>query len=254
MPGHGRAGARGRSAEDGDQEFQFGGTGFSDFFEQFFGRRQPRSDFDDLLRRSGRTTGARGAGGSQFASRGSDIEGDILVTLHEALQGSMRSLSLQRVDPRTGEKEKETFTVRIPPGAQEGRRIRVPGKGGPGVGGGAAGDLFLRVRLETHPDFELRGADLYHGLELAPWEAVLGRQVAVPTLSGTIKLRIPPGTKNGKQISVRGQGLPTGPTGERGDIYVVVQIQVPVEISDEERELWEKLAKVSRFNPRETEA
>ena len=85
-------------------------------------------------------------------------------------------------------------------------------------------------------------------------EAVLGRQVAVPTLSGTIKLRIPSGTKNGKQLRVRGQGLPTGPTGERGDIYVVVQIQVPVEISEEERELWEKLARVSRFNPRETEA
>jgi curved DNA-binding protein len=246
-------GRRGWSTADGGEEFHFGGTGFSDFFEQFFGRRQSNPDVDDLFRRSSRPAGSRARGGAEYAARGSDIEGDILVTLDEALHGSMRSLSLQRIDPQTGTTETETFTVRIPPGAQEGRRIRVPGKGGAGVGGGPAGDLFLRVRLASHPDFEVRGADLYHELNLAPWEAVLGRQVAVPTLSGTIKLRIPPGTKNGKQLRVRGQGLPKSPGGERGDLYVVVQLQIPETISEEERGLWEKLARTSRFNPRETE-
>ena len=244
---------RGWSTSEGDQEFHFGGTGFSDFFEQFFGRRQPTSDFENLFRRSARTGGARGVGGAEFAARGEDIEGDILVTLDEAMHGSMRPITLQRTDPRTGQQESETFTVRIPPGAQEGRRIRVPGKGGLGVGGGQAGDLFLRVRLGAHPDFEVRGADLYHELELTPWEAVLGRHVAVPTLSGTIKLRIPPGTSTGKQLRVRGLGLPKSPGGERGDIYVVVRIQVPMTVSDEERALWEQLARVSRFNPRQTE-
>jgi curved DNA-binding protein len=245
--------ARGWNGAGEGQEFHFGGTGFSDFFEQFFGRRQPTSNYEDLLRQAGR--GGRGAkGGAGFAARGSDIEGDLLVTLHEAMHGSMRSLSLQRVDPQTGETETDTFTVRIPPGAQEGRRIRVPGKGGPGIGSGPAGDLFLRVRLAAHPDFEVRGADLYHELELAPWEAVLGRHVAVPTLSGTIKLRIPPGTSNGKQLRVRGQGLPRSPGGERGDLYVVVSVQVPTTISDEERALWEKLARLSRFNPRDADA
>jgi curved DNA-binding protein len=253
--GAGHGGPRGAYAGGGngdDQEFHFGGTGFSDFFEQFFGRRQSATDFDDLLRRSGRSGNAR-AGRAEHASRGSDIEGDILVTLHEALNGSMRSLSLQRVDPRTGRSDTETFTVRIPPGAQEGRRIRVPGKGGPGHGGGAAGDLFLRVRFAAHPEFEVRGADLYHELELAPWEAVLGRQIAVPTLTGTIKLRIPPGTQHGKQLRVREQGLPKSPGGARGDLYVVATIQVPPTASDEERVLWEKLAQISRFNPRERE-
>jgi curved DNA-binding protein len=248
--------ARGRRAWSGagdDQEVHFGGTGFSDFFEQFFGRTGSRADVEDLFRRSG-SAGTRGPGGPSYAARGSDVEGDILVTLDEALQGSMRSISMQRVDPRTGAAENETFTVRIPPGAQEGRRIRVPGKGGAGVGGGVAGDLFLRVRLAAHPDFEVRGADLYHELQLAPWEAVLGRQVAVPTLSGTLKLRIPPGTTNGKQLRVRGQGLPKSPGGERGDLYVVVHLQVPVTITDEERGLWEKLARASRFNPRDAEA
>jgi curved DNA-binding protein len=252
--GGSRGARRGWDAQGNEQEFHFGGTGFSDFFEQFFGRRQATSDFDDLLRRSARTGRGRASGASEFAARGSDIEGDILVTLHEAMHGSMRPLSLQRVDPRTGATETESFTVRIPPGAQEGRRIRVPGKGGPGTGGGPAGDLFLRVRLAAHPDFEVRGADLYHDLELAPWEAVLGRQVAVPTLSGTIKLRIPPGTRSGKHLRVRSQGLPRSPGGDRGDLYVVTRVQVPAALSDEERALWEKLAQVSRFNPRQTEA
>jgi curved DNA-binding protein len=237
---------RGWNGQGEDQEFHFGGTGFSDFFEQFFGRRQTSTDFDDLLRRS-----ARGGRGAEGAARGHDIEGDMLVTLDEAMHGSMRSISLQRGDPRTGRAETETFTVRIPPGAQEGRRIRVPGKGGAGTGGAPSGDLFLRVKLAAHPDFEVRGGDLYHELDLAPWEAVLGRHVAVPTLSGTIKLRIPPGTGNGKQLRVRGQGLPKGPGGERGDLYVVVSVQVPSNVTDEERALWEKLAKLSRFNPRD---
>src|SRR5262249_10937526 len=149
-------------------------------------------------------------GGGMGPTKGVDIEGDILVTLHEAMHGSMRPLTLRHTNPETGETEKESFTVRIPPGAQEGRRIRVPGKGGAGAGGGSAGDLFLRVRLSAHPDFEVRGTDLYHQLELAPWEAVLGQQVAVPTLSGVIKLRIPPGTGSGKHLRVRGQGLPQG--------------------------------------------
>jgi curved DNA-binding protein len=249
FPGHPpprRAGApNGREEE---REFHFGGTGFSDFFEQFFGGRRAGTDFDDLFRRSARDAGAR-----EVDARGEDIEGDILVTLHEAMNGSMRTLTLRRTNPQTGETDSETFTVRIPPGAREGRRIRIPGKGEPGFGKGSAGDLYLRVRLEAHPDFEVRGADLYHTLELAPWEAVLGAQVAVPTLSGVIKLRIPPGTTTGKQLRVRGQGLPQPGGSEPGDLYVVAEVQVPSTISEQERAAWETLASASRFNPRESE-
>jgi curved DNA-binding protein len=238
-----------RAEGGGDREFHFGGTGFSDFFEQFFGRGRRTANAEDFFTRSRRGRGE--VDEPEYAERGAEVEGDILVTLHEAMHGSMRQISLQRIDPRTGEAETETFTVRIPPGAQEGRRIRVPGKGGPGVGGGPSGDLYLRVRLEAHPDFSVRGVDLYHDLELAPWEAVLGRHVVVPTLSGTIKLRVPPGASNGQQLRVRGQGLPKGPSGERGDLYVVVSVQVPSNITPEERTLWENLARVSRFNPRD---
>lgn len=240
-----------------EPEVHFGGTGFSDFFEQFFsggGAGGGRAaDFEEMFGPGRRSGGAAQAGGAH-ARRGSDIEGDILVTLDEVLHGSMRTISLQRVDPRTGEAETETFTVRIPPGAQEGRRIRVPGKGGQGSGGAESGDLFLRVRLAAHPDFEVRGADLFYTLELAPWEAVLGAQLVVPTLSGSVKLKIPPGTTQGRQLRVSHQGLPRGTGGERGDLYVVAQVEVPTTVSPAERELWEKLAHGSRFNPREKEA
>ena len=219
------------------QEWHFGGTGFSDFFEQFFGGgRANHQGFP----------GGRGA----RARRGSDVEGDILVTLEEAMQGTVRPLSLEVTNPQTGDSETHSFKVRIPPGATDGRRIRVPGRGEPGHGGGPAGDLILRVRHAAHPDFSTREHDLYHELEIAPWDAVLGAEVVVPTLDGSIKLRIPAGTAHGKQLRVRSRGLPKGKNGERGDFHVVVAVQMPTKLTDEERALWEKLREVSHFNPR----
>jgi curved DNA-binding protein len=228
------------------QEFHFGGTGFSDFFEQLFGR-------------SG--GGGFGFGGRDFEAaesaqprgpaRGYDIEGDILVTLDEAMRGSVRSISLERVNPKTGQTEAQTFKVRVPVGVKEGQTIRIPGKGGDGANGGTSGDLFLHVRYAAHPDFRARGSDLHCDLDLAPWEAVLGTTVSVPTLESPVKVRIPAGTNNGCQLRVRGRGLPRGRDGERGDLYVVVNVQLPPQLSDEERELWEKLGRVSRFNPRQ---
>jgi curved DNA-binding protein len=133
----------------------------------------------------------------------------------------------------------------------EGRRIRVPGKGEPGVGGAPAGDLYLRVRYAAHPDFQVRGADLYHDVDLAPWEAVLGATVAAPSFEGAIQVRIPPATNHGAHLRVRGHGLPKGRGGERGDLYVVANIQVPAQLTEKERTLWEELRRTSRFNPRE---
>ena len=237
--------SRQEPGREGAHEFHFHGTGFSDFFEQFFSGAS-RPDFG----------GGRGfdfggeASAAQGPRRGHDIEGDILVTLAEAMHGTTRPISLQSVDPKTGATETRSFTVRIPPGAAEGRRIRVPGKGEPGAAGGETGDLFLRVRYAAHPDFRARESDLYYDLELAPWEAVLGAHVVVPSFDGPIKLRIPPGTNHGRQLRVRGHGLPKGRTGERGDLHVVANIQVPTSLSDEERTLWEKLAQTSRFIPR----
>ena len=223
------------------QEFNFGGTGFSDFFEQYFGGAS-RFGFP------GGMPGAARAGARQ--QRGNDIEGDILVTLEEAMHGSVRPVSLKTTDPRSGRTQTQTFQVRIPPGVTNGKRIRVPGQGEPGAGGAEAGDLYLRVRHAAHPDFSTQGSDVYYELDIAPWEAVLGADLPVPTLDGLIKLRIPPGSGNGQHLRVRGRGLPKGKSGERGDFHAVLSVQLPDKLSDEERAQWEKLRAVSRFNPR----
>lgn len=252
--GAGRGGGGGRQHYD----FRFGGTGFSDFFEQLFGA-------------AGR--GGRGGFGQaetdDYAERGRDIEGDILVTLNEAVNGSVRAVSLQRtvvceqcggagirakspctVCSGSGQVRKtETYQVRIPAGVSEGQRLRIPGRGEGGAGGGRAGDLFLRVRLAKHPDFEVKGQNLICEAEVAPWEAVLGAQVSVPTLDGAINIKVPAGTQNGQHLRLRGHGLPVK-GGARGDLLVKISIEVPAMASERERALWEQLAEASNFNPR----
>lgn len=236
--GGGFAGAGGAG-----QEFHFGGTGFSDFFEQFFGGGS-RYGFPEGFEE------APAGGPKGRARRGHDIEGDILVTLEEAMNGTLRPISLQTVNRQTGQVETHDFQVRIPPGATDGRRIRVPGQGEPGRNGGTAGDLYLRVRHAAHPDFTTREADLYHELDVAPWEAVLGAEIIVPTLDGSIKLRLPAGAENSQQLRVRGRGLPKGKGGERGDFYVTVNVVLPASVSEAERKLWEQLRAASTFQPR----
>ncbi len=224
-------------------EIHFDGTGFSDFFEQFFGSRgRPSGGF-------GRTRG-NGVGGETFAQRGQDIEADILVTLDEILHGSTRTIHLQRADPRTGQSVKQTLRVKIPPGVREAQLIRLAGKGQAGIGGGDSGNLYLRVKFAQHPDFRVRGADLYYDLDLAPWEAVLGATVHIPILDGTVSLKIPAGTMAERQLRLRGRGLPTS-DGTRGDLYAVVSIQVPAHLTAEQKVLWEQLATKSTFNPRQ---
>jgi curved DNA-binding protein len=250
------AGTRG---QEGGFEFQFGGTGFSDFFEQLFGSMGRGRGFE----------GHTGFAEENLAERGRDIEGDILVTLEEAERGSVRSVSVRHQTPcescdgaggrrraicracgGTGRINKtDQYQVKIPAGVTEGQRLRLAGRGEAGLAGAAAGDLFLRVRLAKHPDFEVEGHDLVHETELAPWEAVLGAQVSVPTLAGQVNIKIPPGTQTGQRLRVRRRGL-RDREGERGDLYVVVSVQLPSRVNDRERALWEQLARESGFNPR----
>ncbi|MEO6244870.1 MAG: J domain-containing protein [Opitutaceae bacterium] len=234
---------RGGGAHGGTAgEYEFGGTGFSDFFESFFG--SGRQGFGSAHR-------ARpGMGGERaFTARGEDIEADLLVTLEEALRGSARKLTMRRPGNNGTDGRTETYQVKIKPGAREGQRIRLAGQGHPGLGSGHAGDLYLHVRLARHPDLGVQGTDLVFDLELAPWEAVLGVQLKIPTLDGPTSLRVPPGTAGGSRLRLRGLGL-LGEEGGRGDLYANVSIQTPSAVSAEERALWEQLAKVSPFNPR----
>jgi curved DNA-binding protein len=211
----------------GGVDFEFGGTGFSDFFEAFFGGGRGRSAFGGFGHRE------------HTAERGTDVEADIMVTLEEALNGATRQVSLRRA----GSKKVETYQVKIPRGVREGQRIRLAGQGEAGERGGKSGDLFLRVRLARHPDFTVEGADLIHEVRIAPWQAVLGDQLVIPTLEGSARLKIPPGTQGGQRFRLRGRGL-QGVSGSRGDLYVVVQIAIPKKLSEREREVWEQLAQL----------
>lgn len=235
--------------QTGGQEFRFEGTGFSDFFEQFFGGHSGQARRGSPFDSEGGMDGSGESRERTAALRGRDIQGDIMITLDEAMKGGLRAISVRRTNARTGLEEMETYQVRIPPGVQSGQSIRVPGKGGEGVGGANAGDILLRVRYAQHPDWRARGADLMGHIELSPWEAVLGATVPVRTLGGSVSLKIPAGTRQGHQLRIRGQGLPNG-TGSQGDLYVVVSIQVPKHVNKEEELLWQSLAKQSDFDPR----
>ena len=226
-----RAGGFREGSGDGS-EYHFEGTGFSDFFEQFFGSR------------------GQAAGGA-FAQQGRDIESDILVTLNEALHGSTRTINLQRADSRTGQSSIQTLRVKIPPGVHEAQLIRLAGKGQEGVGGGDPGNLYLRVQFAKHPDFRVQGNNLFYNLELSPWEAVLGASVHILTLDGTVALKIPPGTMAEQKFRLRGKGLPSD-NGTRGDLHVIARIVVPSPVTPEEKILLEQLASISTFNPRST--
>lgn len=251
-----------RSTPAGDYEFRFDGTGFSDFFEQFFGggRRDVAEAFGDT--HPGFGSGAdEAAGAARRAFResrqtvpqhGVDIEGDILVALDEAMHGAVREIAVKLTDPDSDEVSTKTYRVRIPRGVRDGHAIRLAGAGQPGLNGGQPGDLYLRARFAKHPDYRPHDSDLYHDLDLAPWEAVLGATIPVRTLDGRVSLSIPPGTLNGQTFRIQGRGLPkdANATASRGDLFVVVRIQTPVEVTAEERALWTQLASVSRFNPR----
>jgi len=218
----------------GDAEFEFDGAGFSSFFEQMFGSRY------------GQPGGFAKPG--EESERGQDIEGDIMVTLDEVMNGSIRDVSVRH---RVGRSIKtETHHVKIPAGVTEGQKLRLAGRGEAGTSGGTAGDLYLRVRLARHPDFEVEEHNLIHEVELAPWEAVLGAEIQVPTLTGRVKIKIAAGTQSGQKLRVRGRGLPQR-DGPAGDLIVITRLLLPDKISESEKKLWEQLARESKFNPRD---
>ena len=213
----------------------FDGSGFSDFFETLFGGEA--------------AGGWRGAnfgpdpfgGFSSRPRRGRDVEAELPLSLEEASSGGRRTVTLQMPQ---GPK---TLEVNVPAGIREGAKLRLAGQGDPAPGG-TPGDLFLRVRYLPHPQFKVEGENLHCDVALAPWEAVLGAKVAVPTLEGQVELNIPAGSSSGRKFRLRGKGLGSGVN--RGDLLARVMIKVPAQLSAEERELWQKLADVSSFKAR----
>ncbi len=215
-----------------------GGSGFSDFFETLFS--------------SGFGAG-HAAGGRAWSSRGEDQEAEIIIPLEEAFHGARKTISLQtaEVDSRgRAHRGTKSYNVTIPRSVTNGARIRLAGQGGKGSGKGAAGDLYLRVRIAPHPRFRLDGHDLETDLPITPWEAALGGKITIHTLEGGASLNIPAGTQGGQRMRLRGKGFPSGGQGRAGDLIAVVQIRVPHKLTHREKELFEALASESRFSPR----
>lgn len=204
-------------------------------------------DLADLLASLGRGHPARGAH-HPGPGRGRDYESGVRISLEQAHRGT--TLNLQLDGDAGGAR---TLEVTIPPGASEGQKLRLRGRGGAGRRGGAAGDIYLHVTLAPHPVFRPDGHDLHLDLALAPWEAALGAEVEVPTLDGAVLLTVPPGTRAGRKLRLRGRGLADG-RGGRGDLYALVHVDVPGTLTERERELFRELAAVSRFDPRASAA
>jgi curved DNA-binding protein len=177
---------------------------------------------------------------------GRNYELNATLTLEQAARGTELEVAL----PGPGNGQAKTVRVRVPPGTTDGQRLRVPGKGAPGRNGAPPGDLYVNISLIPHRYFKVSGHDLYLDLPLAPWEAVLGAKVEAPTLEGRVTLTIPPGSRTGQKLRVGGRGLPR-PHGGAGDLYCVLSVATPTAPSEREKELYQELAKVSTFNPRE---
>jgi curved DNA-binding protein len=231
----------GQQFGDGKQPFGDGGFSFDDL------------DLADLfagLNRGGdRTRRAREAS----TIPGQDFEVPVEITLQNAMSGVELNLDLalpEYDEHGFSRRVPHPVTVRIPKGATDGQRLRVPGKGGKGANGGRDGDLYLTISLRPHALFRVSGHDVYLDLPVAPWEAVLGTSVALPTPGGTVRLTIPPGTHAGQKFRLAKRGLPKPRAGE-GDLFAVVQIVVPDTVTDRERALWKELSEATTFNPRQ---
>lgn len=193
-----------------------GSGGFEDLFSTIFGGGARRETYKQPI-------------------RGRDLEQPIEITLEESYHGTERVLN------RGGKRR----TIRIPQGARDGTRIRVAGEGEPGYANGQPGDLFLIVTVKPHPAFDRTEDDLYTDLKVNLFTAVLGGEVVVPTLAGDVKLRIPAGTQSGKTIRINERGMPKLREPEqKGDLYARVLVQVPVNLTDKERELFQQLASI----------
>jgi len=212
-----------------------GGGGGASVFEELFSR---------LGGRPGRGPRAAGAG-----LRGQDAEAPIALTFEQAVHGVSTSLTVER-PAGDGSARPERLEVRIPPGVRDGQRLRLRGRGSPGMGGGPAGDLYLAIQVGPHPYFRREGQDIYIDVPINVSEAALGATIDVPTIHGRTAVRIPPGAASGTKLRLRGQGAGDAQGVGRGDQYCVIKIVPPRKLSDEQRRAFEQLKGLESENPR----
>ena len=222
----GTAGGPRVNVQYSDINEMFGQGGFSDFFQSIFGGAGGQYSA------SGAPFGRSGQYQPRPA-RGQDLEHPVEITLEEAFNGTQRVLSM----------DNRRIEVKIPPGVRTGSKVRVAGEGYPGAAGGGSGDLFLVVQVAPHPTFERKGDDLQTEAQVSLYTAVLGGEATVPTLTGKASLSIPAGTQPGQLIRLRGQGMPKlREPDQRGNLLVKVQVRLPRQLGERERQLFQELA------------
>ncbi|WP_372610767.1 DnaJ C-terminal domain-containing protein, partial [Halomonas sp.] len=237
---HYRSGQDFQPPPDWDAGFEFTGQGFegddlgefSDFFANLFGQA------------------ARG-GAHGYRMRGEDRHARVFIDLRDAYQGATRAITLQvpLVDAQGRVVTRQhTLSVRIPKGVKEGQHIRLTGQGSPGVGGGAAGDLYLEIHFTPDSHYRVEGRDVHETVPVTPWEAALGASIEAPTPSGPVNLKVPAGSQTGRRLRLKGRGIP-GP--EPGDLYVELEVVLPSADTAKARELYETMARDLAFNPRQ---
>jgi curved DNA-binding protein len=234
-------------AQGGAWNINMGGPGgyrtmTEEEMQELFGNQDPFSDFfNTFFGGGGAREAGRGRGGRTRSQKGRDIEHPVELTLEEAFHGATRRISIKQGG------HARSVDVRIPPGVKDGSRVRAAGEGESGANGGAAGDLYLRVQTRPHPVFERKGDDLHTIVALPVTTAVLGGEAQVPTITGSVRLKIPETTQGGQVFRLKGHGMPVvGKTDARGDLYATVDVQLPRSLTKEQREHYEQLAKLEK--------
>jgi DnaJ-class molecular chaperone len=238
-----RGGGNFRGGPQGNVRFESGNPAdFGDLFENFFGGKRREKDFRDESR-SGFNFGRR-----RGPQKGDDVEQPVEISLAESIHGTQRTLQLLTRD-ENGTPQSRSVTVKIPAGVRDGASVRVAGKGGPGIGGGPQGDLFLKIHIAPHRFWKREGDDLHCEVPITFAEAALGAQISVPTINGEVQLKIPAGTQSGTTFRLSGRGVPKAKGGS-GDQYVKVKIAVPKNLGPKEEELIKELSRLRDQNVR----
>ena len=243
FPGGSPFGGFGGTGEGGAWTINMGGPGgyrtmSEEEMRDMFGTDDPFSSFFHTFFGGGGTGAGEGRarGRAPRPSKGRDIESEAELTLEEAYHGAMRRISI------TLGGHARSVDVRIPAGVKDGSRVRATGEGESGSGGASAGDLFLRVRIKPHPVFERKGDDLYVKVPIPVTTAVLGGEAQVPTIAGSVRLRVPETTQPGQVFRLKGHGMPlVGRTDVKGDLYATADVQLPRALTTDQRRVWEQI-------------
>lgn len=177
---------------------------------------------------------------------GSDLHGEIHISLEEAFNGVVKEIQLPVHGPTNSY---QTVRVKVPAGVKNLQKIRLAGKGSPAImAGGKPGDLYITINVDRHPLFDVVEKDIYITIPITPWEAALGANIKVPTLGGQVDLKIPPNSQGGQKLRLKGRGLAGNPAGNQ---YILLKIVIPQPITEESKAIYETMAKTMAFNPRE---